>query len=188
MFMSSCILSQETMEDVYIHHMPHLCGHILHSLTSQEPLAIKPRSLQHCLELLLFATAKIVQEASLCSSPATTTTAGTLHTVLLLLLYLYVYVLSSYPYSSVPRATGRVSPRQPCRQTKVETSHTVLCLLLEIHQFLHAVRQPELRRATNWGCGWVWTEAGRQCGEVFCERVSPHVFPGPDASLSISTD
>ena len=85
--MSSCILSQEAMEDVYIHHMPHLCWHTLHSLTSLEPLTIKPRSLQHCLELLLFATAKIVQEASPCSSPATTTTAGIYPTYSIVAMY-----------------------------------------------------------------------------------------------------
>ena len=114
------------------------------------------------------------------------------YTFIILIIAVYLYrclcPVILYTYSSVPRATGRVSPRQPRRQTKVETSHTVLCLLLEIHRFLHAVQQPELGSATSWGCGWVWTEAVRQCGEVFYERVSPRVFPGPDASLSISTD
>ena len=63
------------MEDVYIHHLPHLCCFILYTLSSQEP---KSRCLQHCLDLLLYCVHKIVQETttsgSHTDSPVTTPT------------------------------------------------------------------------------------------------------------------
>ena len=85
------MFSQETMEDVYIHHLPHLCWFTLYTLSSQETLSsLKPRSLQHCLDLLLSCTQRIVQESASASShsasPATTPT-GIMNTLSCMSIY-----------------------------------------------------------------------------------------------------
>ena len=110
-------LFQETMEDVYIHRLPHLCWFTLHTLCCLEQLAIKPRSLQHCLELLLFCTQKIVQEATKCynstTSPATGTCTmylcynkhcwlvGVTQPIMVLYMYMYMHVIRVNTLSNI---------------------------------------------------------------------------------------
>ena len=64
LYRSLCVCLQEAMEDVYIHHLPHLCWYTLQTLCSQEPVAVKSRSLLHCLELIMFCVQKMLQEPS----------------------------------------------------------------------------------------------------------------------------
>ena len=95
------MFSQETMEDVYIHHLPHLCWFTLHTLSSQETLSsLKPRSLQHCLDLLLSCTQRIVQESSSHSASPATTPTGIMNTLSCMSIYtVYIYVCTCNQHS-----------------------------------------------------------------------------------------